>query len=156
MKRNKNLHPLSWQHHSGLLIARRIKKGVANGSDITVIAHYMESMWNEHLNPHFKLEEDHLLPPMENLTEAAELIERFNEEHALMRKQIQEILCKPTYAKLEEFSMTLTNHIHFEEKEFFPLAERIIPEKELDRIGRFFHEAYAEKQVDWRIPFWKD
>lgn len=156
MERNKNLHPLSWQHHSGLVISRRINKGVANGSDLSLITQYIEFMWNEHLIPHFNLEESHLVPAMENHSVPEDIIKRLHTEHAQMRKQMQEIIRDSSHEKLGEFSKTLTDHIHFEERELFPLAERVIPGGELNRIGRIFHEAYVEKQVDWGTPFWKD
>lgn len=86
MKRDPRLIPLSWDHQRGLALALRARKCAASGS-----ASDVESLWAElraafdaELEPHFALEEQHLLPALAACGETA-LVERTLDEHRRLR-----------------------------------------------------------------------
>ena len=156
MKRNENLHPLSWQHHVGLVIARRIKKGVDKGANLSEIAQYTRAMWEGHLMPHFNLEESLLNPAMKRALPLSNLVTRMEKDHEAFRALLSRISENPTYESLGQFSELLTRHIRFEENELFPAAEIELDVTELNKIGESLMGAYEEKSPDWHNPFWKE
>ncbi len=61
MKRSEQLKKLSWEHHDALKFARRIRKGMNNGTTPERIARYVIFIVETLLQPHFKLEEESLI-----------------------------------------------------------------------------------------------
>ena len=70
--------PLSKEHHDGLLFSWKIKQGLKNGTDAKMISEYVQWFWTNHLQDHFRAEEQVLAPhlPIEN-----ELLKKMLEEH---------------------------------------------------------------------------
>ena len=60
MQRNKNLQPLSRQHHNGLLMVLLLSKGVRKQANIQVMADFILDAWQKELQQHFKMEEEFL------------------------------------------------------------------------------------------------
>jgi len=157
MKRDKNLHPFSWEHHHGLVIAKRLQTGLEKQANPEVMSDYALAMWEEHLKPHFQHEEVYLVPVMEKYAPNGHspLIDRLRQEHAEIRQLVQRIQANPNRGSLLEcFAESLVKHIRFEERELFPYAEQIIPETEMAEMGRLLHDHYAERCIDWEPEFW--
>ena len=128
MKRCPALRNLSSEHHQGLVLARRVK--AAAGTDGAVTA------WNEartrffaELEPHFRFEEDRLLPALARAGEAG-LARRTLDEHAGLRRLISEGDARV----MAEFAGLLERHIRFEESELFEAAQRKLTAAELDAL----------------------
>lgn len=136
MKRADQLQPLSREHHLGLVISRHAKE-CAN--DVEEIAKHWTALTdyiNQNMTHHFKVEDDLLLAKLEpyqhSHSQVAEVIEQITEQHHKLYQLVD--LPSLSAAKVQELATTLYDHIRFEERELFPLAQRILSEQELDAI----------------------
>lgn len=86
----------------------------------------VEQAFVEALEPHFKLEEQKLLPLMKMAGELAQ-VERTIKEHAQLRAMAQNISQHGEVAVLAAFASLLSSHVKFEERELFVTAEQLIP-----------------------------
>jgi hemerythrin-like domain-containing protein len=150
IKRSKQLTPLSKDHHDGLLFAFKIKQGLKNGSDIKLIAEYVQWFWKNHLEEHFREEEQILAPhlPAEN-----ELLKQMFDEHESIEAMIHINENIPDSTLLQNLAQAIDDHIRFEERVLFPYAEKIIPENELNLI----YEQLPKEKVEcgkWEREFW--
>lgn len=152
IKRSKQLTPLSKDHHDGLLFAWKIKQGLKNGTDIKLIAEYVQWFWTNHLQEHFSEEEQVLAPhlPPEN-----ELLQQMMDEHQEIEAMIHINENIPAESLLAKLAESIDDHIRFEERQLFPYAEKVIPEKELNLI----YEQLLKEPVQcksWDNEFWKN
>ncbi len=122
MQRHPALRTLSSDHHSGLVLARRARQA-ANGN-----AHGQSHCWtmvvarfHAELEPHFRLEEDRLLPALRRAGETP-LVARTLSEHADLRR----LIADNQTGSLAQFADLLTAHIRFEEKELFQRAQQLL------------------------------
>jgi len=127
MKRIPELHKLSADHHLGLVLARRALIAAEGKS-----RHSPSEVWDEidrkfrsELEPHFRIEEKYLVPPMEAMGEL-ELVARLNEEHKALREIVVNRSAR-SLSLLREFGEILERHIRFEERELFETAEKLLP-----------------------------
>jgi len=150
IKRSKQLTPLSKDHHDGLLFAWKIKQGLKNAADIKLIAEYVQWFWNSHLQQHFREEEQILAP---HLAAENELLQRMIDEHQEIEAMIhinENIADETLLAKLAK---SVDDHIRFEERQLFPYAEKVIPEKELNLIYEQLKKE-PEQCENWQTEFW--
>jgi hemerythrin-like domain-containing protein len=150
IKRSKQLTPLSKDHHDGLLFAFKIKQGLKNEADIKLIAEYVRWFWKNHLEEHFREEEQILAPhiPADN-----ELLKQMFDEHENIEAMIHINENIPDAALLANLTQAIDDHIRFEERVLFPYAEKIIPEKELNLIYEQLLKEKAECEK-WEREFW--
>ena len=90
MKRHPHLQPLSDDHHAALVLARRMRRVAAEIADPAELAKTWEgarASFARELEPHFRVEEDWLFPPLEAAGENA-LVERAIEDHGRLRELI--------------------------------------------------------------------
>ena len=82
MKRIPELRDLSDDHHTGLALARRCRQVGRNSavSDEALWKQVIEA-FADHLEPHFQIEEQHLLPALEAIGEAS-LASRIRQDRA--------------------------------------------------------------------------
>ncbi len=127
MKRIPELHKLSADHHLGLVLARRARLAAEGKS-----CHSPSEVWEEidrkfrsELEPHFRIEEEYLVPPMKAIGELG-LIERLNEEHKALREIVLDRSAR-TLSLLRDFGEILERHIRFEERELFETAQQLLP-----------------------------
>ena len=133
MKRAAPLRALSDDHHTGLVLARRCRRAGEPGSASP------ERLWElvraaaaSHLEPHFRIEEQHLLPGLEALGELA-LSRRVREDHAALRSLLAAERADPRL--LARFGELLESHIRYEEREVFEPTQRRLPAACLDAIA---------------------
>jgi hypothetical protein len=118
VNRIEELRALSDDHHSALVLARRCQQATHGNSSLCV-----ESVWeqallvfSDHLEPHFEIEETHLIPALNDLNEL-ELIARIRNDHARLR--VLRDTTPVTQDLVEEFGRLLESHVRFEEREVF-------------------------------------
>jgi hypothetical protein len=133
MKRDPRLQGLSSDHHQGLVLARRIAQGKL---DATAVRQHFDA----ELEPHFRAEEELMLPALEAAGES-ELVARTWGDHAALRAHLAAAEGGEA-GRLEAFAALLDEHIRFEERELFPAAEARVPASALDRI----HERKPHKR----------
>ncbi|MHC2993075.1 hypothetical protein OB13_16380 [Pontibacter sp. HJ8] len=142
MKRHESLAPISRQHHGGLLTARLLQLNAPpyKGMPTTTEGKraYVLQFLEEHLRPHFKLEEETVFKTAKaaapHLGEQAEALEA---EH---RQLEQLILALPAAmeatlpAQLDETGRLLEKHIRTEERIFFEMLQEELPEATLQLL----------------------
>jgi len=94
MKRDKNIVPLSQDHHFGLLSGWKIKQGIKKNISYERIKNYINYHWDNSQSFHFD-EEEKILFPYSN----DELTQRALDEH----KEIRELL--KTLNEVEDFEL---------------------------------------------------
>jgi iron-sulfur cluster repair protein YtfE (RIC family) len=156
MKRRAELQPLSHDHYNGLVVADRVKNGIARGGDQGEIRQYVLHFWRTALANHFQVEEDVLLPVLANPA-GRPLAERLREEHAELTLIIGQLVMEEGSAGdlLSRFHEQLRQHIRFEERTLFPHIERHAPPASIEEIGRQLERDEPNVVVDWPIRFWE-
>jgi hypothetical protein len=128
MKRSPALQTLSRDHHTALLLTKACTRAAESGDEKTIaaICARVEQVFGEALAPHFKLEEEKLLPRMKAAGELA-LVKRTIQEHAHLRAMVQNISHHGDAAALATFASLLASHVRFEERELFVTVEQLFP-----------------------------
>lgn len=150
IRRSKQLTPLSKDHHDGLLFAWKIKQGLKNGADIKLIGSYVQWFWKNHLQEHFKEEEQILAPHLE---QDNDLLKQMMDEHQEIESMIHINENIADEHLLLNLAQAIDHHIRFEERQLFPYAEKAIPEKELNLIYEQLLKEPA-KCESWDMEFW--
>jgi hypothetical protein len=123
LKRIAELRDLSDDHHTALVLARRCKQG-AKGASVDALWDRVMEAFRSHLEPHFAIEERHLLPALETIGEAT-LAERIRKEHAELRALRD---APPRDAEtLASLGRLLEAHVRFEERQVFEPTQRRLP-----------------------------
>ena len=148
LKRHVSLQPFSREHHQGLLLGWKIRKGIKNGVAPERIKKYSDWFFKFYLEPHFEDEEKYIFPI---LGEDHELVKKALSEHRrLTRLFTEENDLEITLNHIEE---ELERHIRFEERELFMLIQERATQGELKKISELHKELYfIENQED---IFWK-
>jgi hypothetical protein len=141
MKRHPALQPLSNDHHHGLVMALRFKKGgpaSPNDNWPSDRAQQIESplaFARNELLPHFEIEETHLLGCVHG---CEELEARLKSEHAELRQMLSELTVVPAERAtelLQALGAKLEAHIRFEEREYFPRLQELLGEEGMARLA---------------------
>ncbi|HUX62424.1 hemerythrin domain-containing protein [Sulfuricella sp.] len=127
MKRHSALQSLSREHHGALVLALACTRAASSGSNekIHAACERVARQFETDLEPHFRQEEDALLPLLRNAGQDA-LVRRTLDDHACLRAMAN-ALCSRDPACLGEFGKTLSDHVRFEEQGLFPIAEQVVP-----------------------------
>jgi hemerythrin-like domain-containing protein len=134
MTRAPQLGGLSAQHAEAVLIGRRLLQ-LAKGSEkgIPSLWEGLRQRFHAEVEPHFRVEEEELLPALEELGES-ELVTRTWEDHEAIREMVLDSN-EPLATRLERLGLRLLSHVHFEESELFEVARRRLPLEVLERIA---------------------
>src|SRR5690348_1073538 len=155
MKRHQQLQPLSRQHHNGLLAALLLKKGMAKAADANVMTAFIIDFWNNDLKEHFENEEQFLIPALPD-TFDKNLNAQLLQEHAQLRAYIEALKIDPAdIFTIENFTALLEKHIRFEERIYFPEAEKILSEEQLQKIGEQLKNEEGENCINYPVKFWE-
>lgn len=136
MKRADQLQPLSREHHLGLVLSRHAKECANDVEEIAKHWTKLTDYINQNMTNHFKVEDDLLLaklqPYQQTHPQVAEVIDKIAEQHHKLYRLVD--LPSLSAAQVQELATTLYDHIRFEERELFPLAQQLLSEQELDAI----------------------
>src|SRR5690606_21067589 len=83
LKRHKALQPLSREHHHGLLLSWKIRSGFSKNIETERIKTYADWFFENHLIPHFEMEEKYLFSILE---EDNDLVKRAMAEHRRLKR----------------------------------------------------------------------
>lgn len=133
MKRHPALQPLSRQHHLGLVIANKAK----SATDDDKLTHHqaLVSYLTVAIPTHFEIERtrlaDVILTKLSD-DKAVKLAKQMLDEH----KHIKTLLANtdPSVNDVKALANALYDHIRFEERELFPIAETVLSDDELFAI----------------------
>lgn len=138
LKRRAELHGLSDDHHTALIVAVRCKRAAASGD-----ARALERAWAQVceatdllFEPHFGIEEAHLLPALHQLGEG-QMADRIAAEHTRLRAALSQL--HPDAAAVGSFGELLDEHIRYEERVVFQAVQHRIP----DAVMQALAEAWA-------------
>ena len=159
MKRSEYLVPLSWEHHSALVNANRIKLGVKNKAPVSEIQEFVKYIWAHDLLPHFTREEEIILQREETPKIPRAIRDRTLAEHQEFSALFDQILNTNDDALkmdlFKRFGDLLVTHVRFEESEFFPSVEKTFSKETLKIIGKELKEQHVPGCITWQPPFWK-
>lgn len=150
IKRSKELAPLSREHHEGLLFVWKIRQGLKLEVSKERMGRFCTWSWAAHFASHFQKEEAELLPL---LGARHPMMEKMLEEHEAIAEKFAEIMRKPSLPAMERLAQIINYHIRFEERQLFPLIERVATANQLATI----EAALADEMPscgNWRDEFW--
>ena len=134
MKRHPALEELSRDHHQALVVAQRLKRADDASADQARSAFL--DYWEREGSEHFREEEEILLPALARVTDPHQpLIGRVLTDHVSIRCRASEMRADASLEKLHALGEELGGHVRREERELFPLIERIMPEPELVELA---------------------
>ena len=147
IKRALELQPISHDHHHGLQLCWKIRTGLSRGIAPERIKKYADWFYENHLKPHFELEEKYVFTVLE-----------FNNplvQHAMLGHSRLHAL----FAKKEDVELNLLcveaeiqAHIRFEERVLFAEIQKIASQEELEQMQESHCDtAFVELEED---VFW--
>jgi hemerythrin-like domain-containing protein len=144
MKRAQALRQLSRDHHKALFIAQRLRR--AEEPDIEALALEFLDFWRFHGQPHFRVEEEVLLPAYERVASAEEKpVVRVLTDHVTIRRRAADIEAGvKSLRSLRELGTILEEHVRHEERVLFPGIEQALPASELESLARAMERAENE------------
>ena len=152
MKRVNQLQPLSRQHHLGLSLANKAKKCT---NDPEQIKHHWQALirYIEHdMASHFDLEDDllvnALLPYQSQNAEVQQVLATLEAQRQQLHQLItqgqnleqvnqqpnQQLNQQPNQQQVIKLATALYEHIRFEERQLFPLAQSLLTTQQLEAI----------------------
>lgn len=141
-RRHEALVPLTHDHHHALAQARRLKDvaGMESESERRNVTNDFVNFYFGRAVRHFHEEEELFFAPLVDDAEAHELVVRAVCEHLrlhamvrTMKRQLSGGEADPDL--LSKVSDLLTEHVRFEEKELFPMVERLVSDIELNDLA---------------------
>lgn len=150
MKRNDNIVWLSRDHHSGLLCSWKVRQGVKKEIEPGRIKKYILYFFENHLEDHFKAEEEVLFPYLEDAYTL-----RIRSEHQQIKMLIYQIEASGDPNLFSYFASLLELHIRFEERHWFPHLEEKLNNTDLNKIGRDLDDIHTDKKEIYDDEFWK-
>jgi hemerythrin-like domain-containing protein len=140
LKRISALKSLSMEHHQGLALAREAKAAAKTDPDDPTqqkIWSKLESHATDVLKFHFEIEETALASALNALNDPhiSALLERMYQEHAALRALLSPSSPRTT-EQLTHAGELLAQHIRFEERELFELAQTRLDQRALDAIAK--------------------
>lgn len=152
IKRSEALKPLSRDHHEGLLLCWKIRKGLKDDLDCQRIAAYVTTFFGQALQPHFTEEEQFVF----TLLPGNEQVQTALQQHQSLKDLVNDISAYRDHCKdlLAQFADQLDQHIRFEERVLFPGIEQIASEG-LEDVGKVIAAHHEQlKPISWDDQFW--
>jgi hemerythrin-like domain-containing protein len=141
MLRHKSLHPLSHQHHNGLVLCGLLERSLEKDHSDANVARLAARVWDRfelELVNHFALEEDLLFPAIETELGPAPLVAELIAEHRSMEQMAHKIRHGTTPDALSAFAALLRAHIRREENELFEQVQGRLSLATMERLGAEF------------------
>ena len=149
MKRHAALKPLSREHHHGLLLSWKIRRGFTRGVEPKRMKKYADWFFKTHLKTHFKMEEKYLFPL---LGMGHEGVKKAMAEHRRIERLFKDNTdMERSLTLIEE---TLENHIRFEERTLFNEIQEKASAQEFALLEKRIHEIEFEDNLS--DEFWND
>jgi hemerythrin-like domain-containing protein len=137
MLRNKNLIPLSHQHHQALALCVRLDRGIRVGEvELEAWQSEIQQLFENELGIHFTAEEAILFPAASQFAELQTLVQELLAEHAVLRDCFARAAAREFDApSLVDFGVKLAQHIRKEERQLFEGMQRVMSSAELEALG---------------------
>jgi hemerythrin-like domain-containing protein len=134
VKRHPALVTLSQDHHHGLVQAKRLRAGAEAGDARAAARNFLRFFEGETVR-HFREEEEQLFPLLADLGEAREPLVHVLLEHQRLHALAGRLAAQveagaPAAELMVELGEVLERHVRYEERQLFPLIERLLPDLE--------------------------
>jgi hemerythrin-like domain-containing protein len=136
MKRSEALAALSRDHHQALVVAQKLRR--ATDATARQARDAFLAYWTDHGSEHFRLEEELLFPAYAGHGDPHDpLVLRALGQHVMIRHRAAALADAGTAlpASLKQLGTELAAHVRLEEREVFPLIERVMPTHELEAVA---------------------
>jgi hypothetical protein len=147
LRRHNSLKPLSREHHDGLLLCWKMRRGLQRNISPLRISRYTRHFFTTRLWPHFALEERVLFP----LLGKSGLVAKAKAEHRRIGQLF--LIPEPDGPTLELTRQLLEKHIRFEERVLFAELQEKVQDADLERALEE-HKA-CEPEDSWEDRFWE-
>ncbi len=134
VKRDARLRGLSSDHHRALALARSLAARAEEAGAGAALAAELAARFASELEPHFRIEEEVLLPALLATGEVG-LSRRTAEEHTALRRAAA-VIASGDFARIPDFAGRLAAHVRFEERELFPCCEQRLSGEVLREVER--------------------
>jgi quercetin dioxygenase-like cupin family protein len=129
MKRHQALIPLSHDHHHALAEARRLRLAADRDDDPSGAATAFVRYFRTSSVPHFREEEEALFPLVIDVEEARALLVQALLDHQRLHALVAALEAgRDVRATMRELGERLEAHVRLEERQLFPLIERVAAE----------------------------
>ena len=134
MKRHPALAQLSRDHHHALVVAQQLKRA-EEGTAEQARAFFLD-YWEHDGRTHFREEEEILLPSLARFTDPDQpLVAHVLIDHVRIRKLAADLAAGASVPMLSALGVALEAHVRREERELFPLLERVMPDEALRELA---------------------
>jgi len=147
IKRHKALQPFSRDHHHGLLLCWKIRKGLLSNIEPERIKRYTTWFYTNYLLPHFAAEEEHIFTILGN---EHDLIKKCLSEHRRLSRLFEDQ--NDIVKSLSLIEEELENHIRFEERVVFQEIQKMATSEQLHIIEEIHNGLKFEENLS--DPFW--
>ena len=117
------------------------------------IRKYVQYFWQQHLQPHFREEEDILFVAIKD-----KQAQRAINEHKYIKLQIEGLADYSENSErksLEKIADMVYEHVRYEERELFPHLERKLSKEQLENIGKLIQKRHPSSLSDqYADQFW--
>tara|TARA_R110002072_G_scaffold156748_1_gene307289 strand:+ start:1887 stop:2354 length:468 start_codon:yes stop_codon:yes gene_type:complete len=148
LKRSKGLQSFSREHHQGLLLCWKIRKGFTKGVEKERIKRYADHLYKTNLLPHFKDEEKYVFRILGN---DHNLVKKALAEHRRLIRLFEN--GKDTVRALSKIEEELEAHIRFEERVLFTEIQQVATPAQLQLVEEQHQEVEACEA--WDDKFWR-
>lgn len=154
MLRDKNLVPLSHQHHDALFLCVRIERAHAAGDfDVAAWQREVTHRFEESICGHFEAEEKLLFPEAAQYPELQRLVRELLREHDTLRGYFM----RAANGTLDDeallsFAEKLSTHIRKEERELFEGCQQAMTPEQLARLGAALDDALKHSPTACPVP----
>jgi mannose-6-phosphate isomerase-like protein (cupin superfamily) len=126
MKRHPALIPLSHDHHHALVEARRLRRAADRDDDPSSAASAFVRFFRSSSVPHFREEEEAFFPLVIDVEEARALLVQALLDHQHLHLLVAALEAGGDIrATMRELGERLEAHVRLEERQLFPLIERV-------------------------------
>lgn len=147
LKRKEEMKPVSRDHHHSLLLCWKIRTAFKNKISVERVKKYADWFYQEHVLPHFELEEKYIFPVLGN---EDELVKQALAEHRRLKRLFENE--EDPLKSLSLIEEELEKHIRFEERVLFEKVQEIATAGELKAIE--LHHASGEFKENTEDVFW--
>ncbi len=157
MLRDKNLVPLSRQHHNALALCVRILRAIESGEvDLKAWQAEIRQEFEQEVSSHFEAEESVLFVEAARFQELQPLVRTLLGQHSVLRGYFSKAANGDlTSEDLNVFAEILSSHIRTEERDLFESCQRLMPTDQLASLGGKLNDALESlegRQCSIRSP----
>ncbi len=147
LKRKEEMKPVSRDHHHSLLLCWKIRTAFKNDVAVERVKKYTDWFYQEHVLPHFELEEKYIFHVLGN---DDELIKQALSEHRRLKRLFENN--EEPLKSLSLIEEELEKHIRFEERILFQKVQLVASKGELKAIE--LHHGSGDFEENTEDVFW--